>query len=175
MKDQLADLIEQFCRAIHLNAVDELLNGSAFTINEVVFSLTYPALTDPDLFFIHADFGTVPESRKMEAYYALLRYNFSDFLSSNSTFCLAPITGNVTFAGAFPIRSFSVEDLIATLTTMTCQAEQWLNRQGCGVADTFTELPAPIAKHSRSAERPERRRQAPPRALAQCASDHQKK
>lgn len=125
MDQRFEKLVCDFCAATGMSFPDRMINGAPFTVNQVVFSLTHKPHVNDDLFFVHADFGAVRRENDVGIYYELLRENFLDFSLVNASFGISAATGRIVYAAAYRLDEVGTEDLIVTLTTLTCKARLW--------------------------------------------------
>jgi hypothetical protein len=154
MKDRFENLVTAFCAAINLPFPEKMIDGTPFTMNQVVCSVSYKSQENENLLFIHIDFGEVTREAEAVVFYALLRENFLDFSLKNCSFGVSSATGNIVYASSFSIDIMTPDSLLSTLTALTWQAKNWRNNnaisQKKSTAGAMTHRPHFLASASTS-------------------------
>ncbi|OGB24787.1 MAG: hypothetical protein A3I66_21140 [Burkholderiales bacterium RIFCSPLOWO2_02_FULL_57_36] len=119
------NLVAEFCMAVNLPCPKEMMNGVAFTINHVTFSVHHQRKAKNDLLFIYADFGRAPKKNARTCYYHLLQENFLDFPVKDASFGVVSATRNVVHVSSYCLDTITADDLVETVVGLAWQAELW--------------------------------------------------
>lgn len=125
MKQRFEELITAFCAAIDLPYPERMIDGTPFSMNQVVCSISFKSLPQNSLVLIHIDFGEATRDAEAVIFYALLRENFLNFSLKNCSFGISSVTGHIVFASSYSIDIMTPDSLLSALTALTWQAKLW--------------------------------------------------
>ena len=125
MRERFEQLITDFCAAINLPYPKRMIDGTPFSMNQVVCSISYKSQPQDGLILIHIDFGEATKDVEAVIFYAILRENFLNFPVRNCSLGMSSVTGHIVYASAYSIDIMTPDSLLSALTALTWQAKLW--------------------------------------------------